>query len=475
MLTRPVRESRPTASTPGSSWRRCACALEGGVALLQYRQQERRSPDEAPRQEASELAQLAARARRAAHRQRRRRLALEVDADGVHLGRDDGGSRDGAQRLAAGSSASPATTTWSARAAARRRGRRLRRVRQLLRFAHQAGARCARRSRSVAHDARRAALSRSAASPLGQRAARLIDAGADAARRDLRSLRRARHRARGARHTASSSHERTERSSSSARSARIPGGVNSPVRAFRSVGGTPRFFERGDGRPSVGRRRQALHRLRRLVGTDDRRPRASGRGRGACRRPRRRRSRSARRPKPRSSWRRCCAGWLPSLELVRLVSSGTEATMTALRLARGFTGRSQIIKFEGCYHGHGDSLLVKAGSGALTFGNRRSAGVPPEIADAHARARRTTTLPQVEAAFAANGARHRLRHRRAGRRQHEPRPARGRLPRGAARRMRRATARVLIFDEVMTGFRVALRAARRACTASRPTSRRSAR
>ena len=71
---------------------------------------------------------------------------------------------------------------------------------------------------------------------------------------------------------------------------------------------------------------------------------------------------------------------LPSLELVRLVSSGTEATMSALRLARGYTGRSKIVKFEGCYHGHGDSLLVKAGSGALTFGQPSSAGVPPAIA-----------------------------------------------------------------------------------------------
>ena len=71
---------------------------------------------------------------------------------------------------------------------------------------------------------------------------------------------------------------------------------------------------------------------------------------------------------------------VPSLELVRLVSSGTEATMTALRLARGFTGRSLIVKFEGCYHGHADALLVKAGSGALTFGNPSSAGVPPETA-----------------------------------------------------------------------------------------------
>src|SRR5207302_11255821 len=71
---------------------------------------------------------------------------------------------------------------------------------------------------------------------------------------------------------------------------------------------------------------------------------------------------------------------VPSMDMVRLVSSGTEATMSALRLARGFTGRPKIVKFEGCYHGHGDSLLVKAGSGALTFGQPSSAGVPPAIA-----------------------------------------------------------------------------------------------
>ncbi len=89
--------------------------------------------------------------------------------------------------------------------------------------------------------------------------------------------------------------------------------------------------------------------------------------------------------------------------MVRLVSSGTEATMSALRLARGYTGRSKIVKFEGCYHGHGDSLLVKAGSGALTFGQPSSAGVPPAIAN------ETIVLPYndlaaVEAAFAARAA-----------------------------------------------------------------------
>jgi len=143
---------------------------------------------------------------------------------------------------------------------------------------------------------------------------------------------------------------------------------------------------------------------------------------------------------------------VPSIELVRLVSSGTEATMSALRLARGYTGRSKIVKFEGCYHGHGDSLLVKAGSGLLTFGQPSSAGVPPAIAN------ETVVLPYndlaaVERAFAA-----------------EPEaiaciivePVAGNMnliaPReGFLAGMRELCDRygaVLIFDEVMTGFRV---------------------
>ena len=180
----------------------------------------------------------------------------------------------------------------------------------------------------------------------------------------------------------------------------IPAGVNSPVRAFRSVGGTPRFFERGAGRVPVGRRRQALHRLRRLLGAGDPRPRASGGREGGA---------STAAPNGLSfgapteievEMAETLCRLVPSIEMVRLVSSGTEATMSALRLARGFTGRSKIVKFEGCYHGHGDSLLVKAGSGALTFGQPSSAGVPPAIAN------ETIVLPYndlaaVEAAFAA--------------------------------------------------------------------------
>src|SRR5512134_3311970 len=159
----------------------------------------------------------------------------------------------------------------------------------------------------------------------------------------------------------------------------IPGGVNSPVRAFKSVGGTPLFFKRGQGayvwdaddkryidyvnswgpmivghcHPEVVKAVQAAA--------------AEGLGFGAP-------------TAAELEIAETLCRILPALEMMRLVSSGTEATMTAIRLARGFTGRSRIIKFEGCYHGHSDGLLVKAGSGALTFGQPSSSGVPAEIA-----------------------------------------------------------------------------------------------
>ena len=158
----------------------------------------------------------------------------------------------------------------------------------------------------------------------------------------------------------------------------IPGGVNSPVRAFRAVGGTPIFFRRGSGAylwdvddnqfidyvgswgPAIlgHAHPEVVHAVQQSA--------ANGMSFGA---PTEGELQIA---------ERLCA-LLPSIEQVRLTSSGTEATMSAIRLARGFTGRNKIIKFEGCYHGHGDALLVKAGSGALTFGNPSSAGVPPEV------------------------------------------------------------------------------------------------
>ncbi|HEX4984949.1 MAG TPA: aminotransferase class III-fold pyridoxal phosphate-dependent enzyme, partial [Burkholderiales bacterium] len=182
----------------------------------------------------------------------------------------------------------------------------------------------------------------------------------------------------------------------------IPGGVNSPVRAFRSVGGTPVFFSRGEGAwvwdaddrryvdyvgswgPLVlGHAHPHVVEAVRV---------AAGRGLsfGA---PTEAELEMA------ETITRC----LPSMEQVRLVSSGTEATMTAIRIARGFTGRPKIVKFEGCYHGHADSLLVKAGSGALTLGQPSSAGVPAEIT-AHTIVLDYNDAAQVQALFDARGA-----------------------------------------------------------------------
>ena len=231
----------------------------------------------------------------------------------------------------------------------------------------------------------------------------------------------------------------------------IPAGVNSPVRAFRSVGGTPRFLTRGQGpyvwdaddkryidyvgswgpailghaHPDVVRAVQemAVHGLSFGAPTETEIVMAE------------------------TLVRR-----LPSIEMVRLVSSGTEATMSALRLARGFTNRSKILKFEGCYHGHGDSLLVKAGSGALTFGQPSSAGVPAAIAgetivtpfnDLDAVADAFTADPDNIAAIIVEPIAGNMN-------LIMPKP-------GFLEGLRELCDRhgaVLIFDEVMTGFRV---------------------
>src|SRR5574342_1131296 len=159
----------------------------------------------------------------------------------------------------------------------------------------------------------------------------------------------------------------------------IPGGVNSPVRAFRSVGGTPRFFERGEGAylwdaegkryiDYVGSWGPAIvgHAHPEVVEAVQR---AASRGLsfGAP-------------TEAELEMAELLCRLVPSLEQVRLVSSGTEATMSAIRLARGFTGRPKIVKFEGCYHGHADALLVKAGSGVATLSLPDSAGVPESYA-----------------------------------------------------------------------------------------------
>jgi glutamate-1-semialdehyde 2,1-aminomutase len=233
----------------------------------------------------------------------------------------------------------------------------------------------------------------------------------------------------------------------------IPGGVNSPVRAFRAVGGTPRFFERASGAhlwDAEGRRYidyvgswgpMVLGHTHPAVVSAVQSAAARALSYGA---PTAEETQLA---------ERLCA-LVPSLELVRLVSSGTEATMTAIRLARGFTGRKLIVKFEGCYHGHADALLVKAGSGALTFGNPSSAGVPEETA-ALTLVLDYNDVAQLSALFKERGAEIAgvIVEPVAGN-MNLVLPAPGFLER--LRELCTQSGALLILDEVMTGFRVAL-------------------
>jgi glutamate-1-semialdehyde 2,1-aminomutase len=233
----------------------------------------------------------------------------------------------------------------------------------------------------------------------------------------------------------------------------IPGGVNSPVRAFRGVGGEPIFLKRAEG----------AH----VISADDRRyldyvgswgpmilghahPQvikavqhvaADGLSFGA---PTELETQLARR----------VVELMPSIELVRFVSSGTEATMSAIRLARGFTGRDTIVKFEGCYHGHSDSLLIKAGSGALTLGVPTSPGVPKALAN-HTVTLNFNDSDQVQRVFQQIGEQIAcvIVEPVAGNMNCVP-PAPDFLQ--TLRRECDRTGALLLFDEVMTGFRVAL-------------------
>ena len=179
----------------------------------------------------------------------------------------------------------------------------------------------------------------------------------------------------------------------------IPGGVNSPVRAFRGVGGEPIFFARAKG-PRVWSAdgREFID----YVGSWG--PMILGHAHpaviGAVQRTAEHGLSFGAPTEIETVVARRIIELVPSIELVRMCSSGTEATMSAIRLARGFTGRSRIIKFEGCYHGHSDSLLVKAGSGALTLGVPTSPGVPPELA-AHTMTLAYNDADAVRAAFAS--------------------------------------------------------------------------
>ena len=233
----------------------------------------------------------------------------------------------------------------------------------------------------------------------------------------------------------------------------IPAGVNSPVRAFRAVGGTPPFFERASGAQlwdADGKRYIDYVGSWGPMVVGHTHPAVVEAVQAAA-------SRALSFGAPTESeieLAEAICRLVPSIEMVRLVSSGTEATMTAIRLARGHTGRSLIVKFEGCYHGHADSLLVKAGSGALTFGNPSSAGVPPETA-AHTLVLDYNDTPKLNRLFDEKGKDIAgvIVEPVAGN-MNLVLPAPGFLE--ALREQCAKHGAVLIFDEVMTGFRVAL-------------------
>ena len=233
----------------------------------------------------------------------------------------------------------------------------------------------------------------------------------------------------------------------------IPGGVNSPVRAFKAVGGTPRFVQRAQGAYFWDANGQ---RYTDYIGSWG--PMILGHGHPAV---------------VESVQKALLDGFsfgapterevelaeeilklVPSMDMVRLVSSGTEAAMSAIRLARGATGRSKLIKFEGCYHGHADALLVKAGSGLATFGTATSAGVPPEVVQ-HTLVLEYNNIPQLEEAFALHG-------KELACLMIEPIAGNMNFVRASVPFMKRCRelctqhGALLVFDEVMTGFRVAL-------------------
>jgi glutamate-1-semialdehyde 2,1-aminomutase len=233
----------------------------------------------------------------------------------------------------------------------------------------------------------------------------------------------------------------------------IPGGVNSPVRAFKAVGGTPRFVKRAQGAYFWDANDQ---RYIDYIGSWG--PMILGHGNANVLKavqdaalegfsfgaPTEREVELAEE----------ILKLVPSMDMVRLVSSGTEAAMSAMRLARGATGRSKIIKFEGCYHGHADALLVKAGSGLATFGHATSAGVPPEVVQ-HTLVLEYNHIGQLEEAFALHG-------KELACLMIEPIAGNMNFVRASVPFMKRCRelctefGALLVFDEVMNGFRVAL-------------------
>ena len=233
----------------------------------------------------------------------------------------------------------------------------------------------------------------------------------------------------------------------------IPGGVNSPVRAFRAVGGTPRFVKRAQGAYfwDANDKRYIDY-----IGSWG--PMILGHGHPAVMDAVQKAALdgfSFGAPTEREiQLVEALLKLMPSMDMVRLVSSGTEAGMSALRLARGATGRSKFIKFEGCYHGHADALLVKAGSGLATFGNPTSAGVPPEVVQ-HTLVLEYNNILQLEEAFAIHG-------KELACLMIEPIAGNMNFVRASVPFMKRCRelctqhGALLVFDEVMTGCRVAL-------------------
>ena len=233
----------------------------------------------------------------------------------------------------------------------------------------------------------------------------------------------------------------------------IPGGVNSPVRAFKAVGGTPRFVQRAQGAYFWDANDQ---RYIDYIGSWG--PMILGHGHPAVLEAVQKAALegfSFGAPTEREiELAEELVKLVPSIEMVRLVSSGTEAGMSAIRLARGATGRKKIIKFEGCYHGHADALLVKAGSGLATFGNPTSAGVPPEVVQ-DTLVLEYNNVEQLEAAFAEHGA-------AVACLMIEPIAGNMNFVRASVPFMTRCRelcsqhGALLVFDEVMTGLRVGL-------------------
>ena len=236
----------------------------------------------------------------------------------------------------------------------------------------------------------------------------------------------------------------------------IPGGVNSPVRAFRAVGGTPIFFQRAKGAY--------------MFDADGKRyidyvmswgPMILGHGHPAVLDAIRQQLDLALTFGTPTELEILLADkicdWVPGMEMVRMVNSGTEATMSAIRLARGYTGRDKIVKFEGCYHGHSDSLLVKAGSGALTMGVPSSPGVPASLAD-HTVTLSYNNIEQLKQTFADIGEQIAciIVEPVVGNMNCVP-PIPGFLQ--ALRDCCSAHGAVLIMDEVMTGFRIGAKGA----------------